>query len=705
MKKIISFILLGILSLSLTIGCSDEVTDEIRDITIEFEDKNYPFVENQSFIRIVTGNAWSAESNADWCTLSPTNGDGAGVIVVHLDENETSQIREAIITITSGSQRNTVTIRQSAHHAIHVDKDNIILSADANDKQAITITSSSNWEIVEEGMPSWISVNKKSGEVGATDIEISAETNTLAESRKADLCFKIVGDTTKTIVNIEQLGIHGTLRQRDSIALLDFFSIIDKEESLGIYDKKKSISSWTGVTTKEVNGVLRVVVFNFERITATIGMSPWPKNTEIPASLSYLTELQSLSLADLYAGTQFPECIKSLSKLTTLNLTGNNFTGELPLWIGDLTKLQYLHLEQNLLSGTLPATIGNLTGLIELQLGHNCFDAIPDMFTRLANLEVLGMFKQFKEINSDDIITSPTDNKEFPKTLLYLKKLRELRMHEASFTGSLPANISDISTLEIFTAYGNKFSGTIPEFTKCTNLVSINLSDNNFTGGIPASFGANYYLMNLYLRGNKNLGGTLPVELGQLNFLTMLDISECGLTGELPNGCLQGKGLIEVNLSKNALSGALPASLENCSSLEAIYIRENNFTSLGTGIRLCSRLAVLDVDANKLTTFPMEICNLPILTMVNLSNNDITGELPIELKSATNLQSLAIANNYLTSIAKGICEGHSYSKNWQWESLICPQKNGTLDVPEGAVLDPGGSVTEPEDGSLPTPSV
>ena len=63
----------------------------------------------------ITGNArWTLTSNQSWATPNSTSGEGNATIIVTLTDNTSEQAREAVITVTSDSKSETVTIHQNA---------------------------------------------------------------------------------------------------------------------------------------------------------------------------------------------------------------------------------------------------------------------------------------------------------------------------------------------------------------------------------------------------------------------------------------------------------------------------------------------------------------------------------------------------------------------------------------------------------------
>ena len=80
----------------------------------------------------------------------------------------------------------------------------------------------------------------------------------------------------------------------------------------------------------------------------------------------------------------------------------------------------------------------------------------------------------------------------------------------------------------------NNLTGSIPaELGNLTALRQLTLEENNLTGSIPAELGNLTALFNLGLHGNK-LTGSIPAELGNLTALGSLHIQENDLTGSIP---------------------------------------------------------------------------------------------------------------------------------------------------------------------------
>ncbi len=131
--------------------------------------------------------------------------------------------------------------------------------------------------------------------------------------------------------------------------------------------------------------------------------------------------------------------------------------------------------------------------------------------------------------------------------------------------------------------------------TDTSNVINIDLSDNNLVGTLP-SLSAFTELQSLKLNGN-SLTGNFP----DLTALTKLQV---------------------LNLSNNQFSGDLPASISNLTTLQILALNNNGFTG----------------------TIP-DLKSLVDLKTLQLNDNQLEGTFPEGLKSLTNLQTIAVNNN------------------------------------------------------------
>ena len=88
-------------------------------------------------------------------------------------------------------------------------------------------------------------------------------------------------------------------------------------------------------------------------------------------------------------------------------------------------------------------------------------------------------------------------------------------------------------------------------------VTGVGLSQNNLTGSIPAELGNLTLLDGLGLAGN-NLTGPIPAELGNLTLLVVLNLDRNNLTGSIPAELGNLTLLAFLFLFSNGLSGPVP---------------------------------------------------------------------------------------------------------------------------------------------------
>ena len=86
-------------------------------------------------------------------------------------------------------------------------------------------------------------------------------------------------------------------------------------------------------------------------------------------------------------------------------------------------------------------------------------------------------------------------------------------------------------------------------------------------------------------------------------------------------------------LASNQMTGTIPASLGNLSSLRSLFLHSNQLTgSIPTSLGNLSRLRVLILESNQFSgTIPSELGNLSNLQRLLLGSNQLTGTIPATL--------------------------------------------------------------------------
>ncbi|CAL5421489.1 unnamed protein product [Camellia sinensis] len=356
----------------------------------------------------------------------------------------------------------------------------------------------------------------------------------------------------------------------------------------------------------------------------------------IPPEIGMLTNLDTLYLGENQLNGSIPQEIGQLKSLTKLALYTNNLSGPIPASLGNLRNLARLHLYNNDLSGSIPPQAGDLVNLVVLHMATNNFTGpIPSTLGKLNKLTVLHLF-------SNHLSGS------IPREIGKLKSLQYLSFQTNNLTGSIPTSFGDLSSLILLHLYNNQLSGPIPkELGNLKFLNDLELNENQLSGSIPASLGNLSSLNILFLRSNQ-LYGPIPNEFGNLKNLLVLQIDDNQFSGNLPELCQGGK-LQNFSVNHNQLTGTIPKSLKNCSSLIRVHLDENQLTgNIFEDLGTYPNLIYLHLGNNKFYGELSEIWErFPNLENLNLTRNNITGSIPPGLGNSIQLHRLDLSSNRL----------------------------------------------------------
>ena len=237
-----------------------------------------------------------------------------------------------------------------------------------------------------------------------------------------------------------------------------------------------------------------------------------------------------------------------------------------------------------------------------------------------------------------------------PAGLGQLTSLQYLDLDTNKLTGTIPSELGQLTNLEYLYLNGNQLTGTIPaELGQLTNLWLLYLSDNQLTGTIPDELIQLTRLRWLDLSHNQ-LTGTIPPELEQLTFLQFLDLGQNQFSGTIPPELGQLSGLRWLFLSENQLDGVIPVELTNISSLELLYLEGNQLSGIiHADLGQLSNMLWLDLSQNQFTgAIPVELGQMTNLTLLYLSENQLSGSIPAELGQCANLRWLNLSQNGLS---------------------------------------------------------
>ncbi|KAJ0043481.1 hypothetical protein Pint_17962 [Pistacia integerrima] len=221
------------------------------------------------------------------------------------------------------------------------------------------------------------------------------------------------------------------------------------------------------------------------------------------------------------------------------------------------------------------------------------------------------------------------------------------------------------------------------EGIRCTNsrVISITLSGMRLSGTLSGDITALSELQTLDLSYNKDLGGSLPAEIGNLNKLTTLILVGCGFSGPIPHSIGSLSKLVYLSLNSNSFSGQIPPSIGSLSELYWLDLADNKLTGTipvssgdSSGLDMLVRTKHFHLGKNQLSgtipeklfspkmvlihvlfesnnltgTLPVSLGLVQTLEVVRFDRNRLSGSIPLNLNNLSHVNELFLSNNRLT---------------------------------------------------------
>ncbi|XP_048127720.1 receptor-like protein 7 isoform X3 [Rhodamnia argentea] len=435
-----------------------------------------------------------------------------------------------------------------------------------------------------------------------------------------------------------------------------------------------SLLYFPGLTSLKLeNPNLKMLVANLSELRELYldGVNVSATGNELCNALSSsLPKLQVLSMVNCYLSGPIESCssLMNLRSLSVIKLGNNNLSSTVPEFFSHFHNLTTLHLSSCGLQGEFPQKIFQVQTLRTLDLSVNKL--------------LQGSLPGFPENGSlQRLVLSFTNiSGRLPESIANLRSLSRIELVNCSFHGNIPSSFTNLSQLTYLDFSFNNFTGSIPSLSKSENLTRIDLSHNNLTGQID-SMQWEYLLSLLILDLRFNLlEGNIPSSLftlpsiqklllsnnrfsGQVkgsfnatsHMLNTLDLSNNNIGGELPVFIWELRGLKYLSLSSSNFSGSfhinLVQQLRNLSYLDLSYNRFSiNATNTASQASSFPDLATLKLSSCQLRTLPEFLAEQHRLVSLDLSDNQIQGELPKWIWELQNLLYLNLSSNLLDDI-------------------------------------------------------
>ncbi len=325
----------------------------------------------------------------------------------------------------------------------------------------------------------------------------------------------------------------------------------------------------------------------------------------------------------------------SLGRVTVLDLSNNGLQGHLPKTLGDLNQLSVLRIDDNPLSGQIPLSLATFA-LKELRYTNTDL-CIPPSITFQQWLTTI-------PVHDGTDVDCPTSDDRKILSLLYEAtdgvnwSKQDGWLTDAPLGDWHGVTVNDLEQVVKLQLYGNGLRGQIPlELGEMVSLRLLDLSYNWLEGAIPSALGEIKTLTELYLESNL-LSGPIPAELSNLP-LQALNLEDNQLEGTIPPELGNLSQLRGLRINQNQLTGQIPPEFGNLSAVTVIWMDENRLEGeIPPELGRLSSLEILYAGYNNLSgVIPPELGNLRSIRALTFDENNLSGPIPPSLGNLTTI--------------------------------------------------------------------
>jgi Leucine-rich repeat (LRR) protein len=261
-----------------------------------------------------------------------------------------------------------------------------------------------------------------------------------------------------------------------------------------------------------------------------------------------------------------------------------------------------------------------------------------------------------------------TENKltgPIPDSLASLTNLAVLALDDNFLTGDL-AVLEDLTELQNVYLEQNGFSQVIDAkfLNKLTRLSALDISDNAFIGEVPVHLMAlqSFIVMDVHdntltsfpnnidkntqvrflsIHDNPIEGAPFPNTVSHMTHLRHLDITSTNFSGEMPSFLGDLKDIFYLFMADTEFKpGPIPDNYQSLTNLQDFSVKSSGRNgTIPLWFAGLDNMLLLDLDDNELTgEIPGQLADMSSLRYLLLNRNKLSGEIPTEFNTASNIR-------------------------------------------------------------------
>ncbi|KAK1364349.1 hypothetical protein POM88_039910 [Heracleum sosnowskyi] len=340
-------------------------------------------------------------------------------------------------------------------------------------------------------------------------------------------------------------------------------------------------------------------------------------------------QLQKISLASCNLGPKFPNWIQNQIMVYHLDISNCRISDNIPIWFKNLSSsMRLIDLSSNHLVGSLPPIPAEC---LKINLSHNSFSGTLHSLSVVEDVSL-----SFLDVSHNNLCGALPDN------WMHFQDLVFLNLGYNNFSGRIPSSIGHLVSLQTLILRNNKLYGELPtSLRNCSRLDFVDFGLNELSGKVPSWIGKLLPKLYALILKSNNFYGSLPYELCHLSKLHFLD------------------------LSMNRISGIIPPCFGNLNAMiqNGTEATEHVYSSIGPSIQIIEIPQFAEPHGSPPVDGPTNLSysdnvltiwkgqefeygrNFAYLKMIDLSTNELTGEIPLSITRLLDLKGLNLSRN------------------------------------------------------------
>ncbi|KAF3442816.1 hypothetical protein FNV43_RR16734 [Rhamnella rubrinervis] len=389
--------------------------------------------------------------------------------------------------------------------------------------------------------------------------------------------------------------------------------------------------------------------------------------------------LDDILLSNCTLGPHFPEWLRTQQNCARLDISNTRISESIPSWFWNSSiGYHFADLSENQISGTIPNSSLQWETYPEIDLSSNQLEGPIPLFlfqvfalylsgNKFSGLNCLCDVRDESQLSFLDVSHNQLSG-TIPNCWSNFKNMIVLNLANNKLSGKIPTSIGSLTQIEVLHLGNNNFNGELPITLKnCPELVVFDVGHNKLSGPVPTWIGKSLTKLAIVVLRSNQLNGSIPSNMCRLQHLQLLDLSTNHISGNIPICVgnfteMRKTGSVDTPISHSF--GIIPTNdqveivwkgmlfhhgeivWKGILSDHVEIVWKGKLSDFGSTLRL---VRSVDLSCNELNgEIPREITQLAALLSLNLSTNNMSGRIPPQIGSMKSLDALDLSDNHFS---------------------------------------------------------